>query len=930
MSLLVIFPNVRLFNIHYLFKVVPLVFLCSFFSKSIICSNLANSGVVTSLVSDSAESISSVLTETLLKKDWNMLDRILRDSEHWANAKWVPQYEKESNDEYSNVILESAARLTEYLQSFADSVQESAERIENHAKDFVFDSSSNAPELRDLNVSSLIDYNSKLHNRITTDYTSFHLPVEIYEGSDRIREDLAWSRRLRDIFNFTHESNNNTYWSYFGTPLGLLRVYPGTPLDLPTLYDVRLDHWYIQSSTPPKHMLIAIDASGSVYGLVLELMKNTASQLLDTLNDNDFVSIIGFHDMPFQLKTCMSDNLNESYSKPSDNFLRATDRNKLALKQLMQKSLVAENIANFQSMFSYSYSLFENLTEEEALVPPCSKILMVITDGGDGEAKDAFSKVSQQASESVRIFTYVEGSSVYADDSLSWIACRNKGFFHKVPTNEAVRMQAMEYLQVLSRPMALNYHQKLFFSAPEIQYWNRNLGHALAATFPVYRHLYSDHHEKRLPHFLGVVGLDIPLFEIGQRIPIAGFSHDSVVLMINAKSHIVYHSSFFLLSELKIPYTPSVDVSELLHLNNFDFEELKRKMLSLKIGTVAREKGINATIHIERYAYNFICDLLYSRISVSGSVFVIMILIPSSARGTVANNIINWEGDALCGKMCQDILQNPEPSKSSVTFRKQLECVATNSCGKVFVAPLPYCPKLQKFTSNNTSEMIEGLKLLFRNDKSSTECLVHDDQKYHYGKSLLQEVKLALEDMIPAFWRFKLTPYDLDEFLITSSGISIIFNNSVDPLWWQMSRNPLNSPLFKKHLAFSRLLPSGSDAFMFTVSYQYDPKDTFSGIEPLPDCFGVSGVASISANPYPVVTKLVTRSIDPNKVSESKVPLGVLGKIIDTSFFGEVFNNTSNGALCSTDQSGFLCYLVDDGGFIIASTANTSLTGENT
>ena len=76
------------------------------------------------------------------------------------------------------------------------------------------------------------------------------------------------------------------------------------------------------------------------------------------------------------------------------------------------------------------------------------QVLMVITDGADGEAKDAYGKISDEVLDSVRIFTYVEGSSVYEDDSLSWIACRNRGFFHKVPTKEAVRMQAMEYLQV--------------------------------------------------------------------------------------------------------------------------------------------------------------------------------------------------------------------------------------------------------------------------------------------------------------------------------------------------------------------------------------------------------------------------------------------------------------------------------------------------
>ena len=871
----------------------------------------------------------SAKVDTLLYKEYNILNRFLRDSENWANAEFVKPSEKEQNKEYETVITESAERLTEYFTSFAVSVNNSAKAIEKHAEQFYYDGRKIA-ELQSLDR-TLLNYDFKLQSFVSYDNTSSHLPVEIYNGSRTIQSDLAWSQGMNKIFNKTHEDNENIYWSYFGTPLGLLRLYPGTPLDMPTLYDVRLDHWYIQSSTPPKHMLIAIDASGSVYGLVLELMKNTASQLLDTLNDNDFVSIIGFHETPFQLKTCDAEQFDE---RPSNNFLRATDRNKLALKQLMQQKLEAENIANFENMFSYSYSLFKNLTEEDTIVPICSKVLMVITDGADGEAKDAYSKISSEVSQSVRIFTYVEGSSVYDDDSLSWIACRNKGFFHKVPTNEAVRMQAMEYLQVLSRPMALNYHKMLFFSAPEIQYWNRNLGHALAATFPVYRKTFRDQVDQHLPHFLGVVGLDIPLFEIGQRIPSAGFSHDSVVIMINAKSHIVYHTSFFMLGEIQITYTPSVDISELLHLRDIDSEVLKRDMLKSPVGKVTRISVI-ATIHIERYSYTFNCHLLYSRIDVKGSSFVIIVLMPKPKPKSVASNIINWRSPyRMCNKICQANLAQAVPVKLPNSRGYNFTCDPKNFfCGRIFVAPLPYCPNILKFTSKSNAEMLIGLQDLLLREKSEVDCLVHDDAKYHYGKSLLQEVKLALEEIIPSFKIYpELTQYEKDGFLITSSGVSVILNNTLDPKWWEQSRNPINSPLFKKHLAISRLAPDGYLISMFSVSYQYDLENPLSGIEPLPDCYGISGVASISPNPYPVVSKLITRGIDPQAISASLVPLGVLGKVLDPGFFDDLFVSEEHAPLCNSEESGMQCYLVDDGGFIIAATKinDTSLTGKMT
>ena len=381
---------------------------------------------------------------SILNTDWKRLDRILSDSDNWQNA----QSKQTSLENMKSVLIEAASRLSDYLSRFATSVYETAIAIEKHAESFDSSGEQSKSIKEVIMVPDSLQYDKKRQAYVNFYNTSLHLPVEIWSGSTVMQKELAWSAGMDKIFAQSQKSNPDLYWSYFGTPLGLLRVYPGTKLDMSSLYDVRMDHWYIQTSTPPKHMLIAIDVSGSVYGLVLELMRNTAHQLLDSLNDNDFVNIIGFHEKPIPLRNCLREHRTIDGASDGMNFVRATERNKLALKQLLRTNLAAENIASFENMFSYSYSVFRNLTEEDTLVPICSKVLMVITDGADGEAKDAYGKISDEVLDSVRIFTYVEGSSVYEDESLSWIACRNRGFFHKVPTKEAVRMQAMEYLQV--------------------------------------------------------------------------------------------------------------------------------------------------------------------------------------------------------------------------------------------------------------------------------------------------------------------------------------------------------------------------------------------------------------------------------------------------------------------------------------------------
>ena len=68
------------------------------------------------------------------------------------------------------------------------------------------------------------------------------------------------------------------------------------------------------------------------------------------------------------------------------------------------------------------------------------------------------------------------------------------------------------------------------------------------------------------------------------------------------KGHVVYHSNFFMLANIDLKYTPTVDISEILHLNlnENEFNKVKLRMLMLPVGQVNMENVI-ATFHVERY-----------------------------------------------------------------------------------------------------------------------------------------------------------------------------------------------------------------------------------------------------------------------------------------------------------------------------------------
>lgn len=49
---------------------------------------------------------------------------------------------------------------------------------------------------------------------------------------------------------------------------------------------------YIQAAASPKDIVILLDLSGSMAGLRKEIAKHVVHSLLDTLTDNDFISVM--------------------------------------------------------------------------------------------------------------------------------------------------------------------------------------------------------------------------------------------------------------------------------------------------------------------------------------------------------------------------------------------------------------------------------------------------------------------------------------------------------------------------------------------------------------------------------------------------------------------------------------------------------------
>ncbi|KAJ4938107.1 hypothetical protein JOQ06_002733 [Pogonophryne albipinna] len=145
------------------------------------------------------------------------------------------------------------------------------------------------------------DFKEDLSFKRLTDYnhTAVHIPTDIYDGSTIVLNELNWSDALEDVFRKNREDDPTLLWQVYGSATGLARYYPASPwMDArktPSkidLYDVRRRPWYIQGAASPKDMLILVDASGSVSGLTLKLIRTSVSEMLETLSDDDYVNVV--------------------------------------------------------------------------------------------------------------------------------------------------------------------------------------------------------------------------------------------------------------------------------------------------------------------------------------------------------------------------------------------------------------------------------------------------------------------------------------------------------------------------------------------------------------------------------------------------------------------------------------------------------------
>ncbi|XP_016526351.1 voltage-dependent calcium channel subunit alpha-2/delta-2a isoform X1 [Poecilia formosa] len=789
----------------------------------------------------------------------DLVERVARDISKLLNSKSkaLEKLVREAEQLQKEHVWKDG--VTENAISYYDSKADSDYQTEDGEEEAPLETSSS------LELEFVDDPNFK--NKVNYSSSAVQIPTDIYKGSPVILNELNWTQALERVFIENRREDSSLRWQVFGSATGVTRYYPATPWRAPNkidLYDVRRRPWYIQGASSPKDMVIIVDVSGSVSGLTLKLMKTSVIEMLDTLSDDDYVNVAKFNEKAEAVVPCFR------------TLVQANVRNKKIFKEAVTH-MQAKGTTDYKSGFTFAFE--QLLNESSAPRANCNKMIMMFTDGGEDRAQEIFEKYNWP-NKTVRVFTFSVGQHNYDVTPLQWIACANKGYYFEIPSIGAIRINTQEYLDVLGRPMVLAGPK-----GKQVQWTNvyqdaLGLGLVITGTMPVFN-LTADSASSQNQLILGVMGVDVAINEIKKKTPTYRLGANGYTFATDPNGYVLLHPN---LRPKIINFREPVTLDFLdAELEDNNKEEIRRQMIDGRSG----QRKIKTLIKSVDERYIDEAMRTYTWTPVEGTNYSLGLVLPTYSENHVKANLSD------------QILQ------VQFSYIKDFESLLPNSFeseGHVFIAPREYCNDLE-LSNNNTEFLLNFIALMEKVTPDSKQC---DSLLLH---NLILDTGI-IRQLVDKVWKNKdLNTYGfLAVFAATDGGITRVFPNKAAETW-EEDPEPFNASYYRRSL--------DNKGYIFTAPYRSAGADL---LNPENDTVGI----------------LVSTALDIT-IGGKTVKPAVLGVKLDLEAWTDKFkilasNHTDSrqGSNtcgpnrgcemdCEANSDDLLCYLIDDGGFLIMS-----------
>ncbi|KAH1028622.1 hypothetical protein HUJ05_001960 [Dendroctonus ponderosae] len=357
-----------------------------------------------------------------------------------------------------------------------------------------------------------MNYDIHFDDKVNMKVSAVKVATNIFERDMSVLEGIRWSESLDLVFKKNALNDPDLVWQYFASPDGFMRHYPAVKWSeerYDQTYDFRTRSWFTEAMTSPKDIIILLDRSGSMKGKKRELSHQIVNDILDTLNDNDFVNIYTFNNVSEPLVDCFNDTL-----------FQANEENLRLLREYLPVYEI-KRVANISAGLEKAFEILAHFRRTN-LSANCNQAIMLITEGIDYDYDVSMFNNSNWAKDfPVRIFTYLLSTEKEDEKQMEFIACSNMGYYVNMTTKPDIREKILKYLNVMSRPINFECDDK---------------------QIPIWSYLYVDLADRRLSNWLwtkfeGIRQREVFLDHVKRRIDLQQLRHNSLNHMLLQETH---------------------------------------------------------------------------------------------------------------------------------------------------------------------------------------------------------------------------------------------------------------------------------------------------------------------------------------------------------------------------------------------------------